>query len=82
VSGWLAPVPTLHSGRVRLLLGIAGTVTILVSGYLLVLGLSLYAFLAMGIPFSVLGFLGLCLGLAVLTQGIMPWDTAPKSVET
>lgn len=75
MKGWLTPVRTEHALRVRLLLGLAGTATILVSARLLVMGLGTFAFLPLGVAFTVLGFLGLCFGLALVAQGLMPWDS-------
>lgn len=76
MQGWLTPVTTEHALRVRLLLALAGLATIVVSAQLLVIGLGTFAFVPLGAALTVLGFLGLCFGLALIAQGLMPWDTA------
>jgi hypothetical protein len=68
-------VKTEHALRVRILLALAGLASGAVGAQLLVLGLSVFAFLPLGAPLAVLGFLGVCLGLALVAQGLMPWDT-------
>jgi hypothetical protein len=75
VPGWLAPVHTEHALRVRILLALAGAVACLVGARMLVLGLSVLAFLPLGAPVSVAGFLAISFGLALIAQGLMPWET-------
>ena len=82
MDGWLAPVRTEHAVRVRLLLALAGGAACVVGAQMLVLGLSNLGFLAVGVPLTVLGFLAMCLGLALVAQGIMPWTTEGKQVRT
>lgn len=75
MRGWLEPVRTEHAVRVRLLLALAGAAACVVGAQLLVIGLGTFAFLPLGAPLTVLGFLGMCLGLALVAQGLMPWET-------
>lgn len=79
MRGWLAPVKTEHAVRVRLLLAAAGTAACIVGARLLVLGIGSFAFLPLGAPLAVFGFLGLCFGLALVAQGLMPWDSTAKA---
>ena len=77
MNGWLAPVRTEHAVRVRILLALSGVAAGAVGAQLLILGLSVFAFLPLGAPMAVLGFLAVCFGLALLAQGLMPWETQP-----
>jgi hypothetical protein len=82
VDGWLTPVRTEHAVRVRLLLALAGGASCVVGAQMLVLGLRNLGFLAVGVPLTVLGFLAMCLGLALVAQGLMPWETGAKTTRT
>lgn len=82
MQGWLTPVKTEHALRVRFLLAMAGGATIVVSAQLLVIGLGTFAFVPLGAILAVLGFLGVCFGLALLAQGLMPWDTGAEPSKT
>lgn len=81
VQGWLAPVRTEHALRVRILLAAAGAAACFVGAQMLVLGLGTLAFLPLGAPVSVAGFLAISFGLALVAQGLMPWETAAPSGE-
>lgn len=82
MRGWLEPVQTQHALRMRLLLALAGAASCFVGAQMLVIGLGSFAFLPLGAPLAVLGFLGLCLGLALIAQGLMPWETRAKPAQT
>ena len=81
VRGWIAPVRTEHALRVRILLAVAGAASGLVGAQMLVLGLGTLAFLPLGAPVSVAGFLAISFGLALVAQGLMPWETPTPSGE-
>lgn len=81
MQGWLAPVHTEHALRVRILLALAGSAACLVGAQMLVLGLGTLAFLPLGAPVSVAGFLAISFGLALVAQGLMPWETPANAGE-
>jgi hypothetical protein len=81
MRGWLEPVRTEHAVRVRILLAVAGAAACLVGAQMLVIGLGSFAFLPLGAPLAVFGFLGICLGLALVAQGLMPWETRAKPTQ-